>query len=78
MIYEDTTNLPHPWQGNLRFAPLDAGLRDRCAADHGDTNYKLVLTHCDQREPTQLAELYSYGPTRANVRGWKDRAAKAN
>ena len=22
---EDDTNLPHPWQGRLRFAPLDAG-----------------------------------------------------
>jgi adenylosuccinate synthase len=77
MSFEDTTNVPHPWQGDLRFAPLDAGLRDRCAKDCGG-NYKLVLTHCDQFEPNQLAELYSYGPTRANVRGWKDRAAKAN
>jgi adenylosuccinate synthase len=77
MAYEDTTNLPHPWQGTLRYAPLDAGLRDRCEKDCGG-EFKLVLTHCDQREPDQLADLYSYGPTRANVRGWKDRAAKAN
>jgi adenylosuccinate synthase len=77
MAFEDTTNIPHPWQGAIRFAPLDSGLRDRCAADCGG-DYKLVLTHCDQLEPKQLAELYSYGPTRANVRGWKDHAAKAN
>jgi adenylosuccinate synthase len=75
--YEDTTNLPHPWQGTLRFAPLDPGLRDRCAKDC-DGEFKLVLTHCDQMEPSQLADLYSYGPTRANVRGWKDKARRAN
>jgi adenylosuccinate synthase len=78
MGYEDTTNLPHPFQGTLRFAGLDRGLRDRCLADAG-CEYKLVLTHCDQLEPNQLADLYSYGPTRANVRGWRDKAeAKAN
>jgi adenylosuccinate synthase len=77
MAYADDTNVAHPFQGLIRFAPLDGGLRDRCAADAGG-EYKLVLTHCDQLEPNQLADLYSYGPTRANVRGWKDRAAKAN
>ncbi len=29
-------------------------------------------------EPGMRADLYSYGPTRANVRGWKDRAKKFN
>jgi adenylosuccinate synthase len=77
MSFEDATNIPHPWQGVIRFAPLDAGLRDRCAKDCGG-DYKLVMTHCDQLEPNQLAEIYSYGPTRANVRGWKDHAAKEN
>jgi len=78
MEFHDDTNVIHQWQGALRFAPLDAGLRDRCAADAGG-DFKLVLTHCDQREPNQLADLYSYGPTRANVRGWKDKAsARAN
>jgi hypothetical protein len=77
MAFEDTTNLPHPWQGSLRFAPLDSALRDRCAKDCGG-DYKLVLTHCDQLEPNQLADLYSYGPTRANVRGWKERAKGFN
>lgn len=79
MSYEDNTNLIHPWQGRLRFAPLDSGLRKRCSDDFGGGDYKLVLTHCDQRAPDQLADLYSYGPTRANVRGWADKsAAKAN
>lgn len=77
LSYHDDTNVGHPWQGFLRFAALDDGLRIRCAADAGG-EYKLVLTHCDQREPTQLADLYSYGPTRANVRGWKERAKAFN
>jgi adenylosuccinate synthase len=75
--YHDETNVNHLFQGPLRFAPLDAGLRDRCAADAGG-EYKLVLTHCDQLEPTIKADLYSYGPTRANVRGWKERAKAFN
>lgn len=77
MEFHDDTNIRHPFQGQLRFAPIDKGLRERCALDAGG-EYKLVLTHCDQLEPNQLADLYSYGPTRANVRGWKERAAKAN
>jgi adenylosuccinate synthase len=76
--FEDNTNVAHPWQGKLRFAPLDDGLRRRCAKDYGGDDYKLVLTHCDQLAPTQLADLYSYGPTRANVRGWKDKATRVN
>jgi adenylosuccinate synthase len=77
LSFEDTTNVDHPWQGKLRFAPLDIGLRSRCAVDAGG-DYKLVMTHCDQREPIELADLYSYGPTRANIRGWKDRAKVMN
>ena len=75
--YQDDTNLFHQFQGHLRFAPLDDGLRARCAADAGG-DYRLVLTHCDQLDPLELADLYSYGPTRDNVRGWKDKAARAN
>jgi adenylosuccinate synthase len=78
LFYEDNTNVPHPFQGRLRFAPLDDGLRARCAADCGSDNYKLVLTHCDQLEPTIKADLYSYGPTRAHVRSWKERAKAFN
>lgn len=77
LTYADDTNVEHPFQGRLRFARLDDRLRERCAQDAGG-GYKLVLTHCDQFEPIELADLYSYGPTRANVRGWKERAAKFN
>jgi adenylosuccinate synthase len=71
--YEDTTNLPHPWQGTLRFAPLDySQLMGRCMVDAGGKDYKTVLTHCDQLMPSSTADLYVYGPTRANVRSWKD------
>lgn len=75
--YRDDTNVNHLFQGPLRFAPMDIGLRDRCAAD-ANGEYKLVLTHCDQLEPAIKADLYSYGPTRANVRGWKERAKAYN
>jgi adenylosuccinate synthase len=79
MSFEDTTNLSHPWQGNLRFAKLDHfDLVRRCRDDAGHGEFKLVLTHCDQLEPFINADLYSYGPTRANVRGWTDKAKKFN
>jgi adenylosuccinate synthase len=67
MVYEDVTNVPHPYQGRIRFAPLDDDLEDRCAADAGHENYTLVLTHCDQRNPTQNADIYSFGPTRNHL-----------
>lgn len=77
IAYADDTNIDHPFQGRIRFAKLDDKLRERCAED-AKCEYKLVLTHCDQEEPRELADLYSYGPTRANVRGWKDRAKAMN
>ena len=40
-----------------RFAPLDNGLLDRCEADMGNREYRVVLTHCDQEAPTQSADL---------------------
>lgn len=68
MKYEDNTNLPHQFQGNLRFAPLVAGeLRKRCEADAGTPKYNLVLTHCDQFAPHTAADLYAYGPTRTRI-----------
>jgi adenylosuccinate synthase len=70
MDYEDDTNRVHPYQGRLRFAALDSDVRSRCTADHGDDDYKFVLTHCDQFAPDRTADLYSYGPTRKDVRGW--------
>lgn len=66
--YEDYTNLDHPFQGQIRFAPLDSGLRKRCEADYGSMDYKLVLTHCDQKGPMINADLYSYGSQRNHVR----------
>lgn len=67
MSFEDDTNSPNPFQGVLRFAPLDpASLRARCKADAGGP-FKLVLTHCDQLEAPCEADLYCDGPCRTNV-----------
>ncbi len=63
MSFEDETNKAHPFQGRLRFAPLDVGaLLKRCEADA--CPYNLVLTHCDQLAPPCKAGLYFSGPTR--------------
>lgn len=68
MSFEDETNQPNAFQGELRFAPLDAKeLRGRIAKDASGRAHRLVLTHCDQLEPPLSADLYSYGPTRATV-----------
>lgn len=68
LSYEDDTNAENDWQGSLRFAPLDtAKLRARCAKDAQGKPYKLVLTHCDQKEAPCEADLYSEGPTRAHI-----------
>jgi adenylosuccinate synthase len=70
MSYEDETNGDNPYQGKLRFAPLDPrGLITRIKKDGEGANVKLVLTHCDQLEAPDLkADLSSYGPTRSDVR----------
>lgn len=69
MSYPDDTNVEHPYQGRLRFAPLDiASLRNRCASDFGSAGYKLVLTHMDQLPLAERADLYSYGPTHECLR----------
>lgn len=68
LSYSDETNLPHAYQGLLRFAPLDPGsLRKRCAEDFGSDEFRLVLTHFDQRPSGMDSDLRSYGPTRADV-----------
>lgn len=70
LFYPDDTNKPHPYQGHLRYAPLDyAALRARCDKDAAGAAYKLVLTHCDQRAPdaTWYADMLAYGPTRQDV-----------
>ena len=67
MKFVDNTNNEHPYQGKLRFAPLDwDSLVSRCIKDAGVGKFKIVLTHCDQLPPPTLAEadLYAYGPTR--------------
>lgn len=65
LSYEDDTNRKNPFQGALRFARLDTdALRTRCKADANGNPCKLVLTHCDQKEPECDADLYSYGPMR--------------
>ncbi len=62
--FEDNTNLDHPWQGRLRFAPLDVNaLHRRCAEDMGRSP-QILLTHCDQLEPPCESALRSYGSTR--------------
>jgi adenylosuccinate synthase len=72
LSYDDDTNRAHPWQGKLRFAPLDARLRDRCRKDYGGDGYKLVLTHCDQRRAPTRADLYSSGPTREDIASYSE------
>lgn len=65
MSFEDTTNVAHPFQGQLRFAPLD-DVWTRCAAD-ANIPFTRVLTHCDQLAKTIPADLFSYGPTRTTI-----------
>ncbi len=68
LSYEDETNRKNPWQGPLRFAPLDCdALAVRCKVDARSNPFNLVLTHCDQREASCEADLYCDGPTRESV-----------
>lgn len=68
LAYEDMTNRPNAFQGTLRFAPLDYdALRERCFNDASGRDYKLVLTHCDQKDAPGAADLYSDGFTREDV-----------
>jgi adenylosuccinate synthase len=67
LSFEDNTNHKTQFQGQLRFAPLDGGLRSRCGRDAGRRPWKLAFTHCDQLGPDILADLYADGPTRNSV-----------
>lgn len=70
MSFEDNTNVDHPFQGKLRFAPLDhVKLASRCREDFGSDRYRLVLTHCDQLKANDAirANLYARGPTREDI-----------
>jgi adenylosuccinate synthase len=67
MAFEDDTNVDHPWQGRIRFAPLDVkALHKRCAADCGGAP-QIILTHCDQLAPPCEAVVQSHGKTRVHV-----------
>ena len=66
LSFDDDTNLTNQFQGTIRFATLDSGLRKRCKEDCQQP-YKLVLTHCDQREPTMEADLYCDDPRRTGI-----------
>lgn len=64
LSYEDETNQPHEFQGQIRFAPLDKELHARCTKDANGRKFKLALTHCDQKKPSVAADLYFEGQTR--------------
>lgn len=69
MSFPDDTNVNHPYQGTIRFAPLEYyGLLTRCREDRGSSDYKLVMTHCDQLDPPGKADFYSFGPTRQDFK----------
>lgn len=77
MGFDDDTNHLHPYQGPLRFAPLDVRwLNKRCHED-AVQDFCLVLTHCDQVAPSIPAGLYSYGPTREDITTSMKAEAKA-
>lgn len=76
---KDETNIPHEFQGALRYAPLDLrALEKRITRDAGDVRHQVAVTCLDQhnagieyliRKPVAYA---SYGPTRNDVREVKD------
>jgi adenylosuccinate synthase len=79
--FADDTNQAHPWQGELRFAPLDQdALMKRCAADAGGKAFGVVMTHCDQLAPPEkLLSVYeAHGPTRTDVRPGRNVASAAD
>jgi adenylosuccinate synthase len=70
----DHTNVPHPFQGALRYAPLDVlGLERRVIKDAGDVPINLAVTCLDQTGDAILKQFTvdvryaSYGPTREDV-----------
>jgi adenylosuccinate synthase len=66
MEFADATNVPHPWQGNIRFAPLDYNAMAKRVAVDAYGPHRIVMTHCDQLD-TPGGDLRWYGPTRADV-----------
>ncbi len=70
MRFRDDTNQTNVYQGPLRFAPLDGNsLVRRCVQDAGAAQtFQFALTHCDQSPAPMRANLYAYGPTRADIK----------
>lgn len=76
LTYDDLTNLDHPFQGKLRFAPLDSGLVQRVVADAGANKWSLFFTHLDQRSVPSIGDGvafsgFAHGPTRNDVSDWE-------
>lgn len=68
MTFVDETNVPHPFQGTMRFGPLDDGVFERCVMDYGSDKINLVATHVDQlQRPVKGMTHISVGPTAADV-----------
>lgn len=68
MAFEDDTNQPNAFQGEIRFAPLNVtALKKRITKDAAGGPHKLIITHCDQLDAPCNADLYSHGPTRTAV-----------
>lgn len=72
---KDETNVPHPFQGVLRYAPLDVlALERRIIRDAGTVPFDVAVTCLDQTGDAILGQFTlpvahrSYGPTRADVR----------
>jgi adenylosuccinate synthase len=84
MSYPDATNVEHAFQGRLRFAPLNyAKLVERVRKDAGTDRSQLVLTHMDQLDISQEADVYAWGPTAEDVEirsrsGLTNPSARAN
>lgn len=70
LFYEDYTNADGPYQGKLRFAPLEPKeLIGRIYLDADKATVHTVATHRDQLELADFkTDLSSYGPTRNDVR----------
>lgn len=67
MSFEDDTNMPNQFQGSLRFAELDDDLYSRCKEDACSNQFKIVMTHCDQKDAPIDASIYCDGKTRECV-----------
>jgi len=66
--FHDDTNVPHDYQGVMRFAPINLlDLYARCATDANKNEWNIAITHFDQLEISTSCDIKSYGPTRKDV-----------